>query len=40
MAVLVEGISVIVRKDSISKKMQGGEAAFRDMIPHGNVCDD
>jgi hypothetical protein len=40
MAVLVEGISVIVRKDSISKKLQGGEAAFRDMIPHGNVCDD
>jgi hypothetical protein len=40
MAVLVEGISVIVRKDSISKKMQGGEAAFRKMIPHGNVCDD
>ena len=40
MAVLVEGISVLVRKDSIEKKMTGGEARFRLLIPNATFCED
>ena len=40
MAVLVEGISVLVRKDSIEKKAAGGEARFRLLIPNATYCDD
>ena len=40
MAVLVEGISVLVRKDSIKKKMAGGDARFRLLIPNATYCQD
>ena len=40
MAVLVEGISVLVRKDSIQNKMTGGEARFRLLIPNSTFCED
>lgn len=40
MAVLVEGISVIVRKDSVATKMNDGEARFRMLIPNSTYCDD
>ena len=39
-AVLVEGISVLVRKDSIREKMTGGEARFRLLIPNATFCED
>ena len=40
MGVLVEGISVLVRKDSIEQKVDGGEARFRLHIPNATYCDD
>jgi hypothetical protein len=40
MAVLVEGISVLVRKDSIASKMTGGNARFRLLIPNSTFCED
>ena len=40
MAVLVEAISVIVRKDSVTKKIKGGEDHFRTLIPNATYCDD
>lgn len=40
MAVLIEAISVIVRKDSISRKIKGGEEYFRTLIPNATYCDD
>ena len=40
MAVLVEGISVLVRKDSIQNKMTGGDARFRLLIPNSTFCED
>lgn len=40
MAVLVEGISVIIRKDAIHSKMAGGEKRFRLLIPNSTYCDD
>ena len=40
MAVLVEGISVLVRRDSILNKMTGGEARFRLLIPNATFCED
>jgi len=40
MAVLVEGISVLVRKDSMQKKIAGGDARFRLLIPNATYCDD
>jgi len=40
MAVLVEGISVVVRKDSIENKMTGGDARFRLLIPNSPFCED
>lgn len=40
MGVLVEGISVLVRKDSIAEKATGGEARFRLLIPNATYCDD
>ena len=39
-AVLVEGISVVVRKDSIQKKMTGSDARFRLLIPNSTFCED
>lgn len=40
MAVLVEGISVVVRKDAMQSKMAGGEERFRLLIPNSTYCDD
>ena len=40
MAVLVEGISVLVRKDSIQNKMTGGDARFKLLIPNPTFCED
>ena len=39
MAVLVEGISVVIRKDSIQHKLAGGETRFRKFIPNSTYCD-
>ena len=39
-AVLVEGISVLVRKDAIQNKMTGGDARFRLLIPNSTFCED
>ncbi len=40
MAVLVEAISVIVRRDSIETKFRGGWKRFVDIIPNGTLCFD
>ena len=40
MAVLVEGISVLIRIESIQNKMIGGEARYRLLIPNSTFCDD
>ena len=40
MAVLVEGISVVVRISSIQQKFAGGGASFRKLIPHQQFCMD
>ena len=40
MAVLVEAISVVVRKDSIRTKIPGGEKRFELLIPNDTYCDD
>ena len=40
MAVLVEGISVLVRKDSVQNKMISGDARFRLLIPNATFCED
>jgi len=40
MAVLVEGYSVIVRKDSIFTKFSGGWEAFVDLVPNSTLCFD
>jgi hypothetical protein len=39
-AVLVEGISVIVRVDAINNKYPGGWGAFRDAAPNSTLCCD
>jgi len=40
MAVLVEGISVVVRESAINKKMNGGWARFKMLIPNQTLCHD
>ncbi len=40
MAVLIEGISVLVRKDSIQNNMRGGDARFRLLTPQSALCED
>lgn len=40
MAVLVEGISVIVRRDAIESKYRGGWAAFVADVPNATFCAD
>jgi len=40
MAVLVEGISVLVRKDAIKNKMQGGWQRFLLTVPNSTLCYD
>ena len=40
MAVLVEGISVIVRKQAIEAGLRGGWQAFMATVPNNTFCDD
>jgi hypothetical protein len=40
MAVLIEGISVVVRVDRIAAKARGGVAGFKALIPHESFCAD
>jgi hypothetical protein len=40
MAVLCEGISVIVRRDSIDSRFNGGWAAFEELVPNATLCTD
>jgi hypothetical protein len=40
MAVLVEAISVIVRRDSIDREYRGGWEAFLDAVPNATLCYD
>jgi len=40
MAVLVEGISIIVRVDALRHKYSGGAAAFMDSLPNKMFCAD
>jgi hypothetical protein len=40
MAVLVEGISVVVRMEAIREKVPGGWIAFKDLIPNRTLCAD
>jgi hypothetical protein len=40
MAVLVEGISVVVRVAAIWEKLPGGWPAFRDSVPNSTLCCD
>lgn len=40
MAVLVEAISVIIKKTSIEQKFRGGWSVFKENIPNQTLCDD
>ena len=40
MAVLVEGISVLIRLDSVQEKMDGGDARLKLLIPNATFCSD
>lgn len=40
MAVLIEGISVVVRTDTIGVKFEGGYDAFEEKIPNKTYCTD
>lgn len=40
MAVLVEGISVIVRRDSVEKSLHGGWPSFLELVPNSTLCFD
>ena len=40
MAVLVEAISVIVRRDSVDRSLRGGWAAFVSGVPNATLCSD
>ncbi len=40
MAVLVEAISVIVRRDAIEKRFRGGWRGFVNAVPNGTLCAD
>jgi hypothetical protein len=40
MAVLVEGISVVVRRDAIEAKIDGGWQAFQELVPNQTLCTD
>lgn len=40
MAVLVEAISVIVRRDSIDKRFHGGWREFENVVPSSTLCSD
>ena len=40
MAVLIEGISVVIRADSIIEKFPGGWDAFKEIVPNNTLCAD
>lgn len=40
MAVLVEAISVIVRRDAINQRFAGGWEAFVECVPNATLCYD
>ena len=40
MAVLCEGISVIVRRDSIDQNFKGGWAGLLETVPNSTMCTD
>jgi hypothetical protein len=40
MSVLIEGISVVVRRDSIAQKLRGGWNAFTALVPNKTLCTD
>ncbi len=40
MAVLVEAISVIVRREAINQRFAGGWPAFQDLVPNATLCYD
>lgn len=40
MAILMEGISVVVRIETIRKKFRGGWNAFKSIIPNKSLCSD
>jgi len=40
MAVLVEGISVVIRRDAIEAKIKGGWQSFQDIVPNQTLCTD
>lgn len=40
MAVLVEGISVIVRRDAMDERFHGGWHAFESVVPNATLCAD
>lgn len=40
MAVLVEALSVIVRRDAIDSRFQGGWRRFVDAVPNATICSD
>ncbi len=40
MAVLVEALSVVVRRDAIDQKFPGGWDAFANAVPNGTLCAD
>jgi len=40
MAVLIEGISVVVRVNSIASKFRGGATAFKRIVPNRTLCAD
>ena len=40
MAILIEAISVVVRRDSIEAKYRGGWRAFLDDVPNSTLCAD
>ena len=40
MAVLVEGISVVVRVDAIIEKLSGGWIQFLELVPNKTLCTD
>ena len=40
MAVLVEGISVVTRRDAIHAKLRGGWQSFLNLVPNSTLCTD
>ena len=40
MAVLIEGISVVVRREAIEMRFKGGWRAFVDLVPNATLCAD